>query len=193
MDTRTKILETAARLFSAHGYDNTSLAHVAKHASVSKALIFWHFENKENLFEAVLSRTIAPYEVENDEDLRCLTGPEQLFELVDRYLEFVNDNAESVRMFLGMLLTDGKAPDEFIAKILELHDHYRKLVAETIRQGQEGGTLSRDVDPELYSGLIMGALHGIFVRRMMGEAGGPGPESLVEELKDKLIARLRVQ
>jgi AcrR family transcriptional regulator len=193
MDTRTKILETAARLFSAHGYDNTSLAHVAKHASVSKALIFWHFENKESLFEAVLSRTIAPYEVENDEDLRCLTGPEQLSELVDRYLEFVNDNVESVRMFLGMLLGDGKGPDEFIAKILELHDHYRKLVAETIRQGQVDGTLARDVDPELYSGLMMAALHGVFVRRMMGDAGGPSAGSLVEELKDELIGRLRVQ
>lgn len=86
MDTRTKILDTAARLFSAHGYDNTSLAHVAKHASVSKALIFWHFENKESLFEAVLSRTIAPYEVETDDDLRCLSEPEQLEELVYRYL-----------------------------------------------------------------------------------------------------------
>jgi AcrR family transcriptional regulator len=193
MDTRTKILETAARLFSAHGYDNTSLAHVAKHASVSKALIFWHFENKENLFEAVLSRTIAPYEVESDDDLRCLSGPEQLYELVDRYLEFVNDNVESVRMFLGMLIRDGQGPDEFIAKILELHDHYRQLVAETIRQGQSLGTLTGNVDAELYSGLIMSALHGIFVRRLMGEAGGPGAESLVAELKDKLLARLRMQ
>ena len=50
-----------------------------------------------------------------------------------------------------------------------------------------------DVEAELYSGLIMSALHGIFVRRLMGEAGGPGAESLVAELKDKLLSRLRVQ
>ena len=193
MDTRTKILDTAARLFSAYGYDNTSLAHVAKHASVSKALIFWHFENKESLFEAVLSRTIEPYEVESDEDLRCLSQPEQLEELVDRYLEFVSGNAEVVRMFLGMLLRDGQAPDEFVAKILELHDHYRQLIAATIREGQEAGSLSRDAEPELYAGLIMSALHGIFVRRLMGGAGGPEPERLVAELKERLLARLRIQ
>ena len=54
MDTREKILGTATRLFSTQGYANTSLSQVAKEAQVSKALIFWHFENKEKLFRTAL-------------------------------------------------------------------------------------------------------------------------------------------
>ena len=67
MDTRTKILETAARLFSKHGYESTSLSLVARDASVSKALIFWHFESKEHLYAAVLTHAIEPFRIDNDD------------------------------------------------------------------------------------------------------------------------------
>ena len=61
MDARDKILETATRLFSTQGYGSTSLSQVAKEARVSKALIFWHFENKERLFQSALQRSLEPY------------------------------------------------------------------------------------------------------------------------------------
>ena len=69
MDARTKILETATRLFATHGYDSTSLAHVAKDAHVSKALIFWHFESKE-----ALERHMKTKQYKRDKK-RVLNGP----------------------------------------------------------------------------------------------------------------------
>src|SRR5262252_1663858 len=104
MDARTKILETAARLFATHGYENTSLSQVARDAAVSKALIFWHFETKENLFRAVLSRTVEPYSL--DLDLDGLSETEQLKKLIDLYYEFVTENLYSVRFFLSLFLRD---------------------------------------------------------------------------------------
>ena len=191
MDTRTKILEAAARHFSAHGYDNTSLADVAREASVSKALILWHFESKARLFEQVLAHTISSYEVESDEDLESLAEPDQLVELVDRYLEFVRENSEAVRLFLGLVLRSDNRPDEFFDQILALHEHFRRLVADTIRRGQERGTISREAEPEVRAGLLMSALHGIFLRGLLGESGGPPAERLVEEIKTSLLGRLR--
>ncbi|HKA31048.1 MAG TPA: TetR family transcriptional regulator, partial [Candidatus Binatia bacterium] len=61
MEAREKIITTAVRLFSAQGYANTSLSQVAKEADVSKALIFWHFDNKETLFRTAVQRTLEPY------------------------------------------------------------------------------------------------------------------------------------
>lgn len=51
---RTAIVAAATDLFLELGYDRTSLARVADHASVSKATLFKQFPTKAELFEAVV-------------------------------------------------------------------------------------------------------------------------------------------
>jgi AcrR family transcriptional regulator len=162
MDARTKILETATRLFSTQGYDSTSLSQVARDASVSKALIFWHFETKESLFQEVVSRTIEPYALEVD--LEGLSEPEQLKRLIDLYYEFVTRNLYSVRFFLSLFLRETARPDDHFARILDLHELYRRQLAEVIERGQHRGTVSPEVEPVTHAALITSALNGILVQ-----------------------------
>ncbi len=192
MDARTKILETATRLFATHGYDSTSLAHVAKDAHVSKALIFWHFESKEALYEAVLARTIEPYRIE-PEAIASLGVPDQVEHLIDLYFEFVTENVHSVRFFMSMFLRDEKHSDDFFAKVLDLYRHYRDLVAKALLSGQKSGTLTVEIDPQAHAALILSSLNGILVQALTGEQDVASPERLVQELKTSLVARLRVQ
>jgi len=49
-----QILTAARELFLSQGYGNTSMDAVAKHAGVSKSTLYAHFENKEQLFGAVV-------------------------------------------------------------------------------------------------------------------------------------------
>lgn len=49
-----QILVAASDLFLNGGYGNTSMDAVAKHAGVSKSTLYAHFENKEQLFGAVV-------------------------------------------------------------------------------------------------------------------------------------------
>src|SRR6516225_3538919 len=49
-----QILTAARELFLKGGYGNTSMDSVAKHAGVSKSTLYAHFENKEQLFGAVV-------------------------------------------------------------------------------------------------------------------------------------------
>ena len=49
-----QILTAARELFLSNGYGNTSMDAVAKHAGVSKSTLYAHFENKEQLFGAVV-------------------------------------------------------------------------------------------------------------------------------------------
>ena len=44
------IKEKAFELFSKHGYNQTSIGDIAKASGYSKGHIYYHFENKENLF-----------------------------------------------------------------------------------------------------------------------------------------------
>ena len=49
MDTRERILDTAARLFYAQGYNSTGINQVIKEANVAKASLYQHFPSKEDL------------------------------------------------------------------------------------------------------------------------------------------------
>lgn len=51
---REKILEAALRLFSAHGYEATSVAAITREAGVSRATFYRHFRGKRDVLLALL-------------------------------------------------------------------------------------------------------------------------------------------
>lgn len=70
--TRTAILDAAEYLFYEHGVSQTTLAKIAQQAEVTRGAIYWHFENKADLFYAMLDRVRLPFQhlldgVEKDE------------------------------------------------------------------------------------------------------------------------------
>ncbi len=51
---RTRILEEATRLFTIYGYTGISMREIAEAVGVSKAGLYYHFKDKEDLFLAIL-------------------------------------------------------------------------------------------------------------------------------------------
>jgi AcrR family transcriptional regulator len=49
-DTKLKIMIASAECFSQNGYKKTSISDIAIKAKVAKALVFYHFDSKKNLF-----------------------------------------------------------------------------------------------------------------------------------------------
>lgn len=56
--TKNKILSIAETLFAEKGYDGTSMQEVADTASVNKALIYYHFKNKQDIIDSLFERTL---------------------------------------------------------------------------------------------------------------------------------------
>jgi AcrR family transcriptional regulator len=56
--TKTKILCAARQLFIEHGFTGTSAGKIAQLADVNHSLIFHHFKNKENLWNAVKQQIV---------------------------------------------------------------------------------------------------------------------------------------
>jgi AcrR family transcriptional regulator len=191
MDTREKILETAMRLFSTHGYGNTSLSQIAKEASVSKALIFWHFESKEKLFRTAIQRTLEPYFINVLDDLEGLSEIDQIKRLIDEYYAFVSKNIYSVKFFLGLILREEKHPDDVVGRMNELQRLFSGLLANIIESGRQKGLLRADVKPSLDAALILSALHGLLVQGFMGHDATEPPEALLQHLRTRLVDTLR--
>ncbi len=189
VEARQKILDIAARLFSSVGYANTSLSQVAKEAHVSKALIFWHFENKEQLFRAALQQSLEPYFINVVSDLDDLGEVDQIRKLIDLYFEFVSTHLYSVKLVLSLLLRDEKHPDDVVARIGELFRVYRSLLADIIESGRNKGVFRSAVKPTEDAALIMAALNGILVQGFLQEVS-LDVGSLVTYLKTSLVKRL---
>ncbi|MES2318791.1 MAG: TetR family transcriptional regulator [Pseudomonadota bacterium] len=60
--TRDSILDAAATLFAEHGVSRTTLQHIATAAGVTRGAIYWHFEDKGALFNAMMERAAMPLE-----------------------------------------------------------------------------------------------------------------------------------
>jgi protein phosphatase len=54
--TRTRILDTAARLFREHGVDGVGIDAIMEAAGLTRGGFYGHFDSKEDLFEEVLRR-----------------------------------------------------------------------------------------------------------------------------------------
>ena len=60
--TRELILDAAERVFHLRGVSRTSLQEIAKDAGLTRGAIYWHFENKGELFHAMMERVTLPLE-----------------------------------------------------------------------------------------------------------------------------------
>lgn len=190
MDTRQKILTSATRLFSTQGYANTSLAQVAKEAQVSKALIFWHFTSKDDLFRTALLESLAPYSIDVLETLSGLNEFEQIGKLIDAYFEFVSQNVYSVRFLLSLVVREEKNLDDVLDRTTELFRVYRNLLADILETGREKGVFRGTVSPAADAALIMATLNGILVQGFVEGRPHVDPKPLLEQMKTGLAERL---
>lgn len=60
--TRSHILDTAELVFEQRGVSGTPLHEIAKAAGVTRGAIYWHFEDKADLFNAMMARATMPFE-----------------------------------------------------------------------------------------------------------------------------------
>ena len=62
LETRNRILDAAERVFERRGVSRTTLNEIGVEAGVSRGAIYWHFEDKAEVFDAMMLRVMLPLE-----------------------------------------------------------------------------------------------------------------------------------
>ncbi|RQD75030.1 MAG: TetR/AcrR family transcriptional regulator, partial [Candidatus Syntrophonatronum acetioxidans] len=57
-DTKIRILEAAEKVFSEKGFDGSRVDEIARRAKVNKALLYYYFSSKKNLFEVLIKENL---------------------------------------------------------------------------------------------------------------------------------------
>jgi len=189
VETREKILETAVKLFSSHSYADTSLAQVARAAQVSKALVLWYFESKEQLFRAALQHFLAPYEID-DQVLDGLDEQRQVEKLIDDYYDFIAEHLSSVRFVLGQVVSGEENSQEVAARARELHAMYQGLLTTILERGRKKGLFPDTVHPSEDAALIMATLNGLLMHQLVEATDTTKSRELLARLRYTVRAQL---
>jgi TetR/AcrR family transcriptional regulator len=186
-DSRDEILKAAMQLFANRGFHETSMSEVAREARVSKALIFWHFKTKEELFVAVLNRLLEPYFIDFAEEAAAMDERQQILKLVDSYLSFVRDNASSVRFFLAQMLHDQRLSESLNDQVLKLYSGYRAMIVELIASAQQKGVCTRRSAPDSAAAFLLSALNGLLIEYLFIGANAIDQEGAVAMVSEWLF------
>ena len=93
-ERRRQLIDAGSALFARYAFEEISMRQIAQAAGVSKALLYHYFPNKIELFKAAVQ--------EHAGELQRITEPsgrgtpiDQLSESLDRYLVWIERNAET--------------------------------------------------------------------------------------------------
>ena len=109
LEKKEKILNAAIKIFSIKGYDPATMDELALEANVSKGLIFFYYENKENLIIASALKSV-PIEVMNYiDDTAYLDGNGILHDLGIKFLDYYR-SPDIRNLFLYTISNKNKYP-----------------------------------------------------------------------------------
>ena len=159
-DARAQLLSAASGLFAERGVAATSFAAIAKRAGLTPAMVHYYFDNRDELLDAIVDERLMPFiaavwdPVHTDQDTSTL-----LAGVVERLLKGVEQAPWIPSTWVREILNEGGL---LRGKVLHrLPIDKLRLVARSIRQGQESHALNPELDPLLmvFSTLGLVMLH----------------------------------
>lgn len=148
--TRQTVLEAALTLFSRDGYSLTTLSRIAKEAGCSRGPIYWHFENKDDLYEAVLAYSQEPLEALVTE---CAGMRETPVAAMDRFIEQwlgLLANNRKYRQSFEILLNKTELTDAMsrtLKRERALTESIIRLFQDLVTQAVRQGSITTQEDP----------------------------------------------
>jgi AcrR family transcriptional regulator len=150
--SRVRILEAALRLFSAHGYDRTTMRMIADGAGTSAGLIYNHFESKESLLRAIFEESMRDVR-RSFEEADTATPGNRVEALIRAAFRILRENrafwrlSYGVRMQASVLEGLGEALPGWTASVRETLERYL---------AEDGHP-----DPEVESAVLFALIDGV--------------------------------
>jgi AcrR family transcriptional regulator len=139
---RQRILESARGVFFRDGFMDANLDEVAAGAGVAKGTLYRYFENKAELYVAVLSVNGEVFEQKMRETIEPSLPPaEQVRRMSRFYIEHWTAHREYFQIFWALENEPviGELPDAVVAQVTALWEQCLMLLAEVLERGARDG------------------------------------------------------
>jgi AcrR family transcriptional regulator len=185
-ETRTKILDSAVKLFSTRGYTAASVDDICTEAGISKGAFYHHFETKQALFLALLDGWLQTIDNAIDAS-KGKTAPETFMQMTEAFPYMFGTAGEGLPMFLEFWLQASRDKKIWEASIAP-YRRYHKYFTSLIKKGVDEGSFV-EVDPELTSRMIVSTAMGLLLQSLL-DPKGANWEKVARESTNLLINSL---
>ena len=151
---RQDIIKAAIEVFAKNGFRGTTTRDLAAHADVNEAIIFRHFNTKQELYRAILEEKVSQGKDGRWEEARQLaaSGDDQKFfeTLGENFLERHEQDSTFMRLLIFSALEGHELSDMFLSTMAG-----RDPLASYIERRMDEGVFRR-MDPHLAARAFLG-------------------------------------
>jgi AcrR family transcriptional regulator len=164
---RSQIVDIAIQTIATQGFSQASLAEIAKKAGISKGVISYHFDGKEELVEEILRSLLRkPAEFVKERVSLAETAIEKLRAYIEANFEFMKMNRIGYVALVDLWgQRDGGGRNSLNADAYEPSRHY---LAHILEEGQKAGEM-RALSVLATASLIQGAIDGVMLQWVLDE------------------------
>ncbi|MFK4766091.1 TetR/AcrR family transcriptional regulator [Desulfobaculum sp. SPO524] len=171
MSYKEKILETAAALFAAKGYKDTSIAELSRLTGAAEGTIFHHFKNKEEIYIGVLEATKNGI-VSRVEDAVFAKGSgsglETVKDLVALFFRLSEEMHVEFRLLFRSHLYHLAGTNPALREDVEaIYNCFVDMLVEAIQKGVADGSIRRDVSPNGQALILFSMVSGLLRFKML--------------------------
>ncbi|MDO8304000.1 MAG: TetR/AcrR family transcriptional regulator [Sedimentisphaerales bacterium] len=177
--TKSRILEAAQTLLSAHGYESTTIDDIITAAGVTKGAFYHYFKSKEHLCEVIIEQTHAAYQT-LVASLPADAPPIERLRAILEKLGSLNASGQWVhcRLILRLLAEPHAESSNIQHALAAFWQWYKGFYLDLIAQCRRAGQLSNRNDPQQQTQFFLAMLAGMCLMSQFDPATPPLAESI---------------
>ena len=147
-NSKQKILDASLKEFAAFGFEGARVDRIAEKAGINKAMIFYYFSSKQNLYRTVITEVLLEYILKVQNVVRESPTPERLFEaLPELYIRYFSQKKEIIQIIGRQLIHSPQTIAPIIGEIFaQVPDAPPKVLPLVIKKWHRKGLISES-DP----------------------------------------------
>ncbi len=187
-ERKRQILNSAIKIFGEKGFQNATIAEIAKEAGIGDATIYEYFKNKEDLLLAIPVETTKDLIADINEHMMGIKGAfNKLRKFIWWWLNYVEKNPG----YGVVVLLELKTSRTYVStEAYQAARNFYQIILDIIKEGQEEEAIKREINFYLARSLCVGAMEHIIIRWLLKDR----KYSLLQyadELADLLIDSLK--
>lgn len=176
MDTKSRIMETAFKLFLKKGFADVSLNEIIRESDITTGGFYYHFDSKETLLVEVIKKYIFNYFNSTIEQIRDFEGtPKEKLKTVilsivgddstiDKTTQLVESAEQIDYRVLHLLLLEGVQKYDIISEhYTEFYYNLLEFNKDVLKEGIVQGVIREDIDPVELALLIQTTMVGTVI------------------------------
>ncbi len=103
-EKRSLIMDTALEHFAKEGFHSTTINHIAKHAGISKGLMYNYFSSKDELLAEIIDRSVSEMYLYFDADRDGFLSDEEFELFIRKIFKLLKENRSFWRLFFQLMI-----------------------------------------------------------------------------------------